>query len=419
MGAAFSEDFESGSKRAYAPGKVRLRSGDWGLDGALIGSSEADQKTGAASLRLAAGGHADMLFDLDELPDSVSFAYGPYGHDNAVRLSLWYSNDGGQEWKKLDQYRHEGAGSSDIILQLQRGYHAPIRFRLQNDGQSRVNVDDFGTVRQPARSRDFRSGRADRSGTAPASTASAQDNDHLLLGNPDNARVDPASAKAYLVRRPQYALSYNSERGTANWVSWHLSGAEQGNASRCNCFTADAALPDGMYRVQSSNYIGSGFDRGHICASDDRSRSPEDNAATFLMTNIAPQAPDLNQKCWRLLEEYARRLTEDGKELYVISGVYGEGGTGSKGPATRIGNGRITVPGHFWKIILVLPEGRDDLKRIDAVTEIIAVDMPNTQSAGRYDWQSFRSTVAGIEKASGLRFFSALPADVAKALRTK
>lgn len=412
----FSESFERGSKRAYAAGAVVLESGRWKLDGALIGGSDADRRNGGASLRLAAGGRAEMDFDLKTLPDTLSLRFGTYGNDRPVRLSVWYSNNGGVEWKPLSMTNTApGPAMATLEIAMVAGYRAPIRFRLQNDGAGRLNVDDITSGRLPGIAHIEHSGTdsAGHPGTKPSPDG------NLLLGNPSDARPDPRSETNYLHVRPQYTLSYNNARGTANWVGWHLSREEQGKAPRCNCFSADASLPEGFYRVQSSNYIGTGFDRGHICASDDRSGSPDANAATFLMPNIAPQAPDLNQKCWKDLEEYLRRLTVDGKELYVISGVYGEGGTGSKGAAKRIGNGRITVPGHFWKIALVLPEGDNDLKRITAETEVIAVDMPNTQSAGKYSWQSFRCTVGSIEKATGYRFFSALPTAIANALRRR
>ena len=48
----------------------------------------------------------------------------------------------------------------------------------------------------------------------------------------------------------------------------------------------------------STSYSGSGFDRGHNCPSADRTGSTADNTATFLMTNMMPQAPTNNQQTW-------------------------------------------------------------------------------------------------------------------------
>jgi endonuclease G, mitochondrial len=72
---------------------------------------------------------------------------------------------------------------------------------------------------------------------------------HLNLGNPSNATVNPANYDNYLMEKTQYALSYNRSRGTANWVSWHLSQAWRGPALRQNNFRSDPALPPGWERL--------------------------------------------------------------------------------------------------------------------------------------------------------------------------
>jgi endonuclease G len=55
---------------------------------------------------------------------------------------------------------------------------------------------------------------------------------------------------------------------------------------------------------------------------------------------------------------------DQGNEVYVIMGNYGIGGTGSNGPAQTIDRGRITVPARIWKVLVVLPEGGDDVNRV-------------------------------------------------------
>ncbi len=52
---------------------------------------------------------------------------------------------------------------------------------------------------------------------AQVTPAPGRDN-ALSLGNPSNAATDPDN---YLLEKPQYTLSYNCSRGTANWISWH------------------------------------------------------------------------------------------------------------------------------------------------------------------------------------------------------
>lgn len=244
---------------------------------------------------------------------------------------------------------------------------------------------------------------------APPTTALEAER-HLALGNPSGARPDRRVTDNYLLQRPQFALSYNRDTGIANWVSWHLAAQDLGEAARSNNFRPDPELPAGWYAVIPDDYTGSGYDRGHMTPSADRTASLADNEATFLMTNIIPQAPNNNRGPWEELESYARELVRDGNELYIVSGGDGELG--------RIANGRVRVPAATWKAMLVLPAGDDDLSRIDADTRVIAVRIPNDNArvAETADWREFQVSIDEIEQLTGYDLFSAVPEDVQAAL---
>ena len=131
------------------------------------------------------------------------------------------------------------------------------------------------------------------------------------------------------------------------------------------------------------------------------------------LTNIMPQAPQLNQGIWAELEIYARTLVAAGNELYIITGGYGSGGTGSQGgTTTTIANGAITVPARYWKVLLILPDGQDDLSRITPDTRVIAVDIPNTQAASALPWGDYRTTVNAIEASTGYDLLNLVAATV-------
>ncbi|NER82781.1 MAG: DNA/RNA non-specific endonuclease, partial [Leptolyngbya sp. SIO1D8] len=141
---------------------------------------------------------------------------------------------------------------------------------------------------------------------------------HLVLGNPSNAAAE--NPNNLLIERSQYALSYHRDRGIANWASWQLSADWLGNTERQDNFRQDGGLPRGFYQVTPNDYRNSGFDRGHIVPSGDRTKSNQDNSATFLMSNILPQAPENNRGVWRELEEYSRDLVyQFDRELIVIA----------------------------------------------------------------------------------------------------
>jgi len=244
------------------------------------------------------------------------------------------------------------------------------------------------------------------------------DQEHLLLGNPSGATIEESNANNYLMLKPQYALSYSRDRGTPNWVSWHVSPDWLGTAERQDNFRPDPALPEGWYQVSAGSYKGSGFDRGHNTPSADRTSSIQDNAATFLMTNMIPQAPENNQQTWANLEEYTRELVAQGMEVYVVMGSYGKGGTGSSGSATTIDNGNVTVPARIWKVLVVLPEGDNDLERINTGTRVIVIDTPNNNTVSA-NWSSYRTTVDAIESATGYDLLSAVPKQVQQVIESR
>lgn len=249
---------------------------------------------------------------------------------------------------------------------------------------------------------------------------SGEEDTHILLGIPSHATHNENNFDDYLIQLPEYALSYNSDKGTPNWVSWHLDSEWMDVAERQDNFRSYPDLPASWHSVTKSSYTNSGFDRGHNCPSADRTCSEEGNSATFYMINMIPQAPNHNRVVWAAMEDFSRELVNQGKEVYTIMGCYGEGGEGSNGMATTIDNGEVTVPASIWKIMLILDNGSNDLIRIYDDTRIIAVDIPNnnTVSTGM-DWHDYMTTIDDIETKTGFDFLDVLPNSLQNTLEQK
>ncbi len=262
--------------------------------------------------------------------------------------------------------------------------------------------------------------------TPPVPPVNVQDtiptrDDNMALGNPSNAATDPSSPSNYLMVKPQFVLSYNSSKGEANWASWHLSRAWKGTAARQDDFRKDPELPSNFFSPSSTSYSGSGYDRGHLCPSDDRDGSIADNSATFVMTNMIPQAPNLNRISWLALEDYGRKLVTQGNEMYIVAGGYGTGGVASSTSSlvNSINNGQIEVPAYTWKILVVLPVGKNDISRITADTRVIAVAMPNRFDVNDLSWGNYRVSVDALEQSTGLDFLSEVPVGIQAAIESK
>jgi endonuclease G, mitochondrial len=162
--------------------------------------------------------------------------------------------------------------------------------------------------------------------------------------------------------------------------------------------------------VRHEDYTLSGFDRGHMAPNHAiGSRYGRDaQMQTFHMSNVAPQAPDLNQKTWRLLEErianeYARRY---GEVWVMVGPIFEE-------PPKRLRSG-VAIPEAFYKVIIAI-----DSEHPKAIAFII----PQTVT-GKEPFEWYLTSIAEIQERTGFDFFwqleddfeTAFEAAVAKAL---
>jgi endonuclease G, mitochondrial len=401
----FPEGFDGASKSRYEGGNITVASGQWYLENAIMGSAENDQKNGAKAIRMKETAKVTMNFDCPTGIQQVKLKYGVYQLDKSSTFELWVSSNGGNSWQQVNSTvtaTEKSLKDAIFYVNLQRA--ARIEIRKTDGSTSRLNIDDISIITYGTNTN---LPPIDRGSTV------ASKDDNLALGNPSNAVTNTASPNNYLMVKNAYALSYNKSKNIANWVSWHLSTAWKGDVDRQDDFRPDPNLPENWYEVTPTDYARSGFDRGHLCPSDDRDGVLEDNQETFFMTNMVPQAPEHNRGIWKNLEEYQRTLIQQGNELYVIAGTIGEGGTGSSNFARKIGRKEnITVPASLWKIIVILPVGQNDVQRINENTKIIAVNIPNENALGIESWRKYAVSVDEIERLTGYDFLSNVPVDI-------
>ena len=227
---------------------------------------------------------------------------------------------------------------------------------------------------------------------------------------------EPADADAtddFIVRRAQYTASYNSMKGTPNWVSYNLEATHFGAEDRCDCFTFDPELPTTYSRYTTADYTGAGtfhgygIDRGHLARSFDRTTGSYDNATTYYFSNIIPQAADNNQGPWAAMENYLGDLARfSDREVYIIAGP-----AGSKGTVKN--EGKITIPAAVWKVAVVLPRnaGLTSINSWQDVT-VISVIMPNDPGVRSVNWETYRTTVDAVEALSGYDLLALLRDDI-------
>jgi len=202
-----------------------------------------------------------------------------------------------------------------------------------------------------------------------------------------------------ILKNVGYAAGYDEERNDPAWVCYRLfKVADLVSGDRPSRFAEDTRT---LSRIDHGDYTNSGFDRGHLAPNYAISTryGVAAQRETFLMSNIVPQKPDMNQGPWRILEETISDYAQRFDEVWVITGPLYDDRPTFIGP-------QVEVPDSFFKIV-VDQTGRG--------LRVLAFIMP--QDVRRSDDPvRFLRSVDEIEAYSGLDFLSALPDEVETAL---
>jgi endonuclease G len=252
--------------------------------------------------------------------------------------------------------------------------------------------------------------------TAPQADATIDALLQMQLGNPSNASANTNNHDHYLIQRTVEALDYSDNLGEPVWASWDLTTGDVGSATRSTSYYTDTNLPPNFYRVTDNDYNGVGainFNRGHLCPSEDRTDTTNDNKLVFFMSNIMPQSGPNNQGVWNNLESDCRTLASAGNELLIICGPSGFG-------TNKIPSGKAYIGSNVWKIAVIVPTNSGAaLSRLSVTNRVIAVSIPNVTNGLSSSWQTYVTSPGKIEQDTGFTFFSAVPANIAAVFRAK
>ena len=234
--------------------------------------------------------------------------------------------------------------------------------------------------------------------------------------------------------RSDKVFSYNVEKNLINWVSWTVhptdlrveqpkkgepgptlgttsSGRrQQEGVSRLNDMRADHSLRRGWYRPAPIDYLGSGFDPGHMVPSAERTGNQRDQQRTNVYSNMVPQASSNNRGPWVAFESMIQNYARKGWTVHVVAG----GGFGKK--AHTIGHG-VAVPDTTWKVALFVPPNGSAAK--DGKVYAINVPNRNTQVSPDAAFTQYALTPKALEGLTGFRFFNNFSAPQASAFRSR
>lgn len=176
-------------------------------------------------------------------------------------------------------------------------------------------------------------------------------------------------------RRGAVVFRYNAQRDT-------------GQHSRVRNFHLDKQVPARCQQKATHTYRAPGqrYDRGHMTPANHLDYSKKAIRQSNYMTNVWPQAANMNRGSWLLTEEIVE-CYRDIDELLVLGGPIW---TGDSSNDYFMDSHGIETPEAFWKVIV-----RGD--------RVIAWIIPNKQSATRKRLDNYLVTVSDVESAAGLK----------------
>lgn len=217
-----------------------------------------------------------------------------------------------------------------------------------------------------------------------------------------------------------YALEWDNTKRHANWVAFTFDTTTSAdNVKRTDAWSVDPKLPAEM-QVQESDHKNDGFDKGHLCASEDRVYLKEANEQTFYYSNMSPQLNDFNGGFWGKLETRVQtwgRSTADGvyDKVYVTKGgtlnkllKNFNGTTVDGGTPTTDANGftihGLACPEYYFMAVL---SQKDDV--FHAIAFLVPHKEGMTKNPSSDELKEYVVSVDKLEEETGIDFFCNLP----------
>ncbi|WP_315577948.1 DNA/RNA non-specific endonuclease [Hoylesella oralis] len=221
-----------------------------------------------------------------------------------------------------------------------------------------------------------------------------------------------------------YALEWDHTKRAQRWTCFEITAANRvKNWSRYKWnstswggdpFQLDPKVPKNEQPPVRGEFSGSYYpdggksyyQRGHICASEDRVYSKDANEQTFYMTNMMPQVGNFNGKIWAKLEERVRTLALNTDTLFVCKG----GTIDNSEQILGYTRSRFIVPRYFFMALLA--KNKLGYKAIGFWVEHLNEDHSNDKLG------IYAVNIADLEKKTGIDFFCNLPDDIEKQVET-
>lgn len=210
-----------------------------------------------------------------------------------------------------------------------------------------------------------------------------------------------------------FCIEWDIVKKSQRWTAFRWDRTNSGGyIKREDNFIEDYDIPE-MYRTNHSFYSGSGYTRGHICASADRWNSIEANRQTFLYSNMQPQLYSFNVGIWANLEMKIRTWNNDSfrDTLYVAKGGTIDGSAN----ILETTNKGLLVPKYFFMAILCKNKSsvNDGYKAIGFYLE------HRSFYTDEQNMKPYIVSIDRLEELTGIDFFCNLPDHIEQSIESQ
>lgn len=337
---------------------------------------------------------------------------------SSAQLSCTYTYAGGESVSEAGFYYHTSGSTAEQKVAA-AGVASPVACRLEG---LTASTEYLAAAYVVVAGREYRSQEASFTTSAQSSGGGSE---AKFSGWPELLAEDDSNSDYYYAyhlcpdvyvpgtgnsrKRRNFSVCYSNELKCAIWVAAPMHDCYLGSADRTDAYKSDPDIP------VSQPGKWSGYTRGHMLGSGERTCTSSVNRQVFYYSNIAPQfgQPYFNTGggAWNTLEGWVDTQWQGYADTtYQVIGSYW------KNHNTVVSG--TTVPTHYYKVLLrtknhrnkwVVECSRDELQCIAIMIEHRTYSKGEVPQPSQYESKGLLLSVSELEQMTGLTFFPNVP----------
>lgn len=337
-----------------------------------------------------------------------SFTAAPALGDSSLTYNWSFTSNGDGTWKIMNtgtsKWIQYDEGHSNIAPSMNAGA-MPMLFKLNAAGTAFENIDpveggDSGDDVPPTPT-----GKTLVSGWAELPETQDKANYHYTYHITDVKYNNGHKARNYTV-----CYYHDGSKECPVWVAAPMHRFYVGSVDRKDKYASDPNFSFSQFVWRMGD---TGYTRGHLIMSSERTVSRLANDQVFYHSNIAPQTDNFNSDsgAWNPLEDWAVSQWKSSSDTtYQVVGCYWNP---NKAPKVSAG---VIVPTHYYKVLLRTKNHQNKWVKNCTADELQCVALllehkaySPVPKAADYVSKGIAMSVAELEKMTGIVYFGNVP----------